>query len=1168
MVKKNIFLFICLFFSCLVLGACGNKVDANAEKYATSIEISEDNISVCVDETINLDEYVKINPSKATVSYEVFCNNKNAQIDRHKVLFKSVGTYILEIKAKSNINEYIKQNFVVNVIEKPVYIKTISFEKENVVINMPDVITNKVTVLPNNYNMKLNVYYSNSNIVNYDISTGKITPISVGETNIYVSGKGENDTTVVAKCSVKVTNFIYATDFYIENVAENGTITISTNSSTKLNYKLEPLNCNMDIELISNNTNLINIVNGELVTNDLVGETEIIAKVKTAEDKYIERIIKVVVIKPTSNISLLVQYNNESVDYGFIDSNNNYKLIIENAENIDISKLKIESENINILRSEVDDDKLYYYFIFKNAGNTIINVSYDNQLYSDNLVINNEIDIDVYNKIESFNYQLLKNGNESNLESLNNLYLVEDTYKEQAILDNFAIFNVLQLNLDNNIKENNYIIYSTNNEIIRFENNKIIGVSEGTAQIVIKSLDEDAIEEYIDFKVEKIYPQSIECEDEINLYVNATGTLIENYKIDYSYWPNYAYNDIKYGIENTNIATIEDGVVKAKSQGYTYLNLESSNFTKRIKINCIYNITHFIVNDDVTGSEINNIDNFVGDVCKVLYVNAYSNNENLILNKNFEIILDENLERYKDNILVVNNTIQINFNCEMSGKIIIQSKLDSSIKHEINVSVLNKVLISEMFFENENVKINLATDDKIVLNKLNVFPEINNDKIVYESSNTDVAIVDEDGVVNIVGVGNCEIYAKATNITVKFNVEVYNEIKIETLQYEKNKITINLKDSVKDNNKLNIYPINHTEEIKYFSSNTNVALIDEASGELTILAEGETIITAESSSGKTASYSLIVVNYLEIKTYEDFTKLNNGGIYYLVNDINFGEYDISAPFNLNGRLMGNNHTIYNLKSTLFDEISKNASVENLNISCADGFASESNSILCNSNNGTIKGVNFEGSIVSENSNLNIICNDNFGTIENCVVNSNVKFLVENGTICFVNNNNGLISDCDITISSLNAVNVYGISCNIGSVANNNIVEIKNNEVNITIINSNIEKVFGIANTINKNLNNVVMDNNIVNIHFENDITTDDNSLQICGLCLSIYSTNLQLTNNIIKITSNNVLNENYRVYLFCRSVNVTNEFECDGNVVYSFQNFKISNSTIEGVIIV
>ncbi len=137
---------------------------------------------------------------------------------------------------------------------------------------------------------------------------------------------------------------------------------------------------------------------------------------------------------------------------------------------------------------------------------------------------------------------------------------------------------------------------------------------------------------------------------------------------------------------------------------------------------------------------------------------------------------------------------------------------------------------------------------------------ISSDKITWSSSNTNVATVNDIGVVTAKANGSATIIAKAVNgktASCKVTVQYKTEIPITAVKLNTTNLTLNKGKT--STLVATITPSNTTQSktITWSSSNTNIATVS-STGVVTAKASGATTITAKTSNGKTATCKITV----------------------------------------------------------------------------------------------------------------------------------------------------------------------------------------------------------------------------------------------------------------------------------------------------------------------
>ena len=132
--------------------------------------------------------------------------------------------------------------------------------------------------------------------------------------------------------------------------------------------------------------------------------------------------------------------------------------------------------------------------------------------------------------------------------------------------------------------------------------------------------------------------------------------------------------------------------------------------------------------------------------------------------------------------------------------------------------------------------------------KLSVEPEDFTDEVTWKSTNTDVATIDSDGVINARATGNAMIKVMVGEQNVTCNVKVVQPVISISLNRE------NLSLDALETHQLvpNIYPGNaENQNIEWKSEDETIATVSDA-GLVKAVKEGTTTITATAKDGKSA----------------------------------------------------------------------------------------------------------------------------------------------------------------------------------------------------------------------------------------------------------------------------------------------------------------------------
>ncbi len=192
------------------------------------------------------------------------------------------------------------------------------------------------------------------------------------------------------------------------------------------------------------------------------------------------------------------------------------------------------------------------------------------------------------------------------------------------------------------------------------------------------------------------------------------------------------------------------------------------------------------------------------------------------------------------------------------GTAVIVATTSRGTSTKFNITV-NEILATGIEIENKIEEITLEE-----IQKLNVIfiPENTTYKdIEWSSSDENIVKVSSDGTITAMDLGTATITATHKELQDSFEIEVL-PIKAESIEIQ----DLADKDEIEDGYKVNendtisltaiIYPENTTDKIiKWSVDDENIATIDE-NGNLTILATGTVVVTAETENGKTDKMTL------------------------------------------------------------------------------------------------------------------------------------------------------------------------------------------------------------------------------------------------------------------------------------------------------------------------
>lgn len=218
-------------------------------------------------------------------------------------------------------------------------------------------------------------------------------------------------------------------------------------------------------------------------------------------------------------------------------------------------------------------------------------------------------------------------------------------------------------------------------------------------------------------------------------------------------------------------------------------------------------------------------------------------------------------------------------------------------------------------------RIRITSDLKPTLNlgstyqiKYRLYPAQSDDYVTFKSINPSVAMVDDDGLVSVVGIGTAVIKVKTSKgllANVKINVpdpyaQGKNNKKVTRIDPISDNITLRQGSSVTLSYIL--YPIGAYDEVSFGSEDTSIATVN-SNGVITGVSDGITNIILRTSSGKKAVCSVSVYSDyykgIDVSKWQgdiNWKKVSTSGIDFVMIRSSFGstDVDIKLKQNVNG----------------------------------------------------------------------------------------------------------------------------------------------------------------------------------------------------------------------------------------------------------------------------
>lgn len=303
-------------------------------------------------------------------------------------------------------------------------------------------------------------------------------------------------------------------------------------------------------------------------------------------------------------------------------------------------------------------------------------------------------------------------------------------------------------------------------------------------------------------------------------------------------------DEVEWSSSDNNVVTVDqNGFVTARGEGTAIITAKAGNVSKQVSVYVIVPVTSF---DLVSNNSIGILRH--GQSTIVTQVNPSNATDKKITWKSN----DEGVATVSENGVVTGVG---------EGNTTVIGSLSNGMTVEVNVTV-SIIPISSIDMSVKEFELN-RNEKKILDLTFNPENTTEYDRIVFESSDEDVATVDEFGVVTGRGEGDCVITARIDNMEVSAKVIVH-EVHLESISIINTKNNISIGEQTNLNILLN--PTNVTDDLVYQfkSSDESIATIDE-NGVITGVGAGKVTFTVN-VNGMELTYDFEVTKPVNPKT--------------------------------------------------------------------------------------------------------------------------------------------------------------------------------------------------------------------------------------------------------------------------------------------------------------
>lgn len=375
--------------------------------------------------------------------------------------------------------------------------------------------------------------------------------------------------------------------------------------------------------------------------------------------------------------------------------------------------------------------------------------------------------------------------------------------------------------------------------IVTINNGIVKALSKGEAIVTLKYENKVSASITIYVKDANEITMIIMPKDKVNLKVG------QEYKVEPIISPDTVKNaSLIWSSSNSEIVTIDNGVIKAKSPGYSKVSVKSNNnITAYIDINVIREV----IEPESILLNKTNLDLYIGSDELLAYsIMPVETTEN-------KITWTSTNEKV---VTVINGKIK----AIGIGNASIIVKTSNGKSNTCNVNV-KPIPVNSVTLNNHTLTLGITQTAKLTAAVLPI--NATNKEITWSSSNPNVATVDSSGNITAKKIGNAVITVKTSNNKTEQCTIIVSSIDVKNVKLNTNAISLYIG---QDYTLIaTILPTNATNKtIKWTSSDERIVKVID--GKIIGKRSGSSIITATSSNGLSASCKVTFISKLKGKT--------------------------------------------------------------------------------------------------------------------------------------------------------------------------------------------------------------------------------------------------------------------------------------------------------------